>query len=244
VVTKSRIVGLLLILFVGFLVLRPGDDPSDSGDRDSESATDRQFQSREPAFLAPERDYGIAGRPGAGAAPRPYGAPPPYSEPPRYDVRGSYPPEPYAQESFTQDYPVGYGARAPYGGHARPSTGGYRFRPLDEQERRRTQKTYSDRYPTPYYPAPLARPEPVAPAPYSAGTAYPEPAEEIYSFRPLERSARGRWQGPYQDPGWRTDRGPTDPWSAPPPPQWGSMPPAQRMYPNLHRDFGRRMTSR
>lgn len=239
-ITKSRMVGLLLILFVGFLVLRPGDEPSDSGD--SESATDRQFQPREPAFLAPERDYGIAGRPGASSSPPSYGAPKP--TPP-----GSYPatslaPESYLPESYSRSYSGGYGAPDPYGRHVRPSMNGYRFRPLDEQEQRRMQAPYPNRYPTRHYPAPIARPEPIAPAPYSARTAYPEPAEEIYSFRPLERPTRGRWQGPYQDPGWRTDRGPTDPWSAPPPPQWGSMPPAQRMYPNLHRDSGRRMTSR
>lgn len=248
-ITKSRIVGLLTILVVGFLVLRPGDEPSESGDRngDSGSATDRQLQPREPAFPRPSRDYGITSQPSPGHAPAPYGKR-----------------EPLRQQPYPQIGSRGYGAPAPYGQHARITPDGYRFRPLNEREQERMRARYPDQYPyadqypgqtaTRYdppaqtYPSYEAQPRSPAPysAPYSPPDAYSDPRRESYSFRPLEKSpgARGRWQGPYQEPGRRYDRYPMEPWTAPSDPQWGSTPPAQRMYPNLYRNPGRRLTAR
>lgn len=230
-ITKSQIVGLLIVLGVGFLVFRPGDEPADSQDRDgdsSESATDRQFQPREPEFLEQDREYGIAGRSRTREAP------------PSYDWPNRYPPEPY-----TQSYPGVYGATGSFGAQAPFSTNDYRFRPLGEQEQRRAEQTqYPEQYPTPYYRAPAAQQRQVAPSHYSAP--YQAPQQETYSFRPLDktRASRGRWQGPYQQPGWRDDRAPIDPWTAPPNPQWGSTPPAQRMYPRFYRDPSTRLTAR
>ena len=245
VITKPRLIGLLTILVVGFLVLRSGDDAPDSGDRDggSESATDRQLQPREPAFLTPSRDYGIAEQPGTGRASSPR------------DIPGSYP-----RSSYPDGYPGRDWTASPYGSQAQIRTNGYRFRPLDEKvqtgAKARSSDQYvdrhSDQYRTPYTPNPWDHPYPnaqprSAPAvPYSTTPAYPDPQQETYSFRPLEKSpgARGRWQGPYQEPGRRFDQYPMDPWTSPPHPQWGSMPPSQRMYPNRHRNPGRRLTAR
>lgn len=229
--TKSRIAGLLLILGVGFLILRPGDEPSDSNDRGdgSESATDRQFQRREPAFLTPEQDYGIAGRSDARSTPSPY------------DHPSAYP-----REYDPQAYPNAYRSPAPYDGQERFATNGYRFRPLGERERQRIQSGYPDQYPPTYYPTPETAPRPITPGTYSTRPRDRQPRQEIYSFRPLNKAgpAQGRWQGPYERPGWETNRSTIDPWTAPPDPRWGSMPPAQRMYPNLNRRSGRRLTAR
>ncbi|MCG6863599.1 MAG: hypothetical protein LJE70_20435 [Chromatiaceae bacterium] len=236
-ITKSRIVALLAILVVGFLVLRSGDEPSDSGEKGggSESATDRQLQPQEPGFLAPSREYGIAGRPGMDRDTRSDGS--------RWPYPSTYSPD--------------YGIPDPYGAQAGIRTEGYRFRPLDDTEKSRAQAPYPDeytgRYTAPYdsfsqyYPSPDDQPLPASPPSYSAPSAYPPSQQEAYSFRPLEKSpgARGRWQGPYQEPGWRRgDLYPMDPWQSPPNPQWGSMPPSHRMYPNLYRRPDRRLTAR
>lgn len=230
-ITKSRIVGLLLILGVSFLVFRPGEKPSDSDDRgsDSKSATDQQFQPSEPAFLTPERDYGVAGQPGIQEAS------------PSYGGSNSYPRRPYPQ-----GYSSGYGAPRPYDGQDPIPTNGYRFRPLNKQEQSRMQTSYPDQYRAPHYSAHSAQQQPLAPAPYSTPYMRPDEQQEIYSFRPLEKSStpRGRWQGPYQQPGWRNDRPAIDSWSAPSNPQWGSTPPTQRMYPSYSRNTGRYITAR
>jgi hypothetical protein len=243
IISKSRLLGLLVLLVVGYLVLRPGDEPSDSDNRggDSESATERRLQSREPAFLRRDDDQGIAGWPGQGEAWSP-------GDRREYYREGSDP------DLFPQEYQI----TDPYRKHGQVNTDGYRFRPLDEKEQRRAQAHYPDQYQypgqqatpynpsIPYYPFSGSRQGPATPAPYSAPPAYREPPREIYSFRTLEKSpaARGRWQGPYQEPGRRFDGYPMDPWTSPPPPQWGSTPPAQRMYPNLYRSPDRRLTAR
>jgi len=235
VITKSHIIGLLAILVVGFLIFRSGDEPSDSGDQPagSESATDRRLQPREPAFQTPGSEHGIAGRLGARSAPPGYGSP-----------------HPYPAQPYRDPYSGRFQTPRPYGGQASMATDGYRFRPLGKQEQERMQaaypELYEEGYATPYYqPSPGARPRETAPVPSAAPPTYREPASEIYGFRPLENSpgARGRWQGPYQEPG-RVDTYPTDPWMSPPLPEWGSTPPAQRMYPNFYRDSGRRLTAR
>jgi hypothetical protein len=230
-ITKSRVVGLLLVLGSVLLVFRPGDEPSNSIERggDSESSTDRQFQPREPAFLESRRDYGIAGNPGVREAPSPYGVQ-------RPNARGTYP----------QRDSDGSGTPGTYGGQAPIQTNGYRFRPLDEQEKERMQASHPERYQAPYYSAPAEQQQSIPRPTYSAQSMAPGPQRETYSFRPLEKSraSRGRWQGPYQDPGWRGSRPPLDPWTAPPDPQWGSTPPAQRMYPSYLRDTSRRITAR
>lgn len=229
--TKSRIAGLLLILGVGFIVLRPGDDSSDSGEREggSDSSTEKQFQPREPTFLTPGQDYGIAGR---------------------CDTRrnGSLCSDSTAQprEYRPQSDADGYRTPVPYSEQQPLSSNGYRFRPLSERERQRIRSTYPDQFATEYYSAPEIRPRPATPAPYAAQPQYFQPPQETYSYRPLNDSqpTRDRYQGPYQRPGWNTDRSNMDPWSAPPDPQWGSTPPTQRMYPNLYRNSGRRFTAR
>lgn len=241
-ITKSRIVGLLTILVVGFLVLRTEEEPSDMDHRngDAESATNRQFQPREPAFLKSTRDYEIARQHSTGRASRPYGKP-----------------ESYWQESYSEIPSDGYGTPAPYGQQARLSVEGYRFRPLSEQEqvrvRERYPSQYSYQYTAPYnspsqtHPSSEMQSQSYEPTPYSPQGTYLDPLQEAYSFRPLENSpgARGRWQGPYQKPGQRYDRYPQDnPWATPSNPQWGSTPPAQRMYPSFYQDPGRRITAR
>ena len=254
VITKSHIVGLLAVLVLGFLFLRTGDEPTDSGDRspDTESAAERRLQPKEPAFLQPSRDYGIAGRPStrpdARKPPVPYGAP-----------------KTYRREAHPESGSAGYGSHTPYGGQAWNESEAYRFRPLSEKEKVRIQGSYAGQHPEQYaapmdtrqphaptsrsYRSQVAPPQPIAPAPYSApytpADGYPDPHHQGYSFRPFEQSpgARGRWQGPYQEPGQRQSPFPMDPWAAPSP-QWGSTPPAHRMYPNLYRESPTRLTAR
>jgi hypothetical protein len=226
-ITKSRIVALLLILGVGFLVFRPGDEPSDTHGRDSDSGstTDQQFQPREPAFLTPGQDYGVARRPYIPEAAPSYG--------------GS---GPYPRTPFSQSYSSGYGAPVPDGGQAPLQTDSYRFRPLGEREQRRMQTSYPDEHQAPHYSAHPAQRQPIASAPYMA----PDRRQQAYNFRPLEKSrtSHGRWQGPYQQPGWRDNRPAFDPWTAPPDPQWGSTPPARRMYPSYSPNTSGRISAR
>ena len=132
--TKSRFIALLLVLGAGFLVLRPGDETSDTRDPggDPESTTDQQFQPREPAFPEPDPDYGIADRYPVQEAPPSYGSP------------GNYPHQPYAQS-----YTGAYGTRESYGGYNPARMNGYRFRPSNEQEQRRTQAPYTEQHQPP-----------------------------------------------------------------------------------------------
>jgi hypothetical protein len=247
VFTKARFFGLLAVLILGFLILRPGEEPSDSGDRGDRpaSATGRQPQPREPSFLAPRHDYGIAG------ATRPSGTPPPYGRRDDY-TSGSY------SDAYSDAYSDRAGTFDPYAPDYRNAAQGYRFRPLTEreQQRQRAQSSYQGRYadqyrtpydaPDPYYPSNGAWDDSAAPAPYSEPGSYAGPQQDAYDFRPLDQSptAQGRWQGPYPEPGQRYDPYSTDPWMSPPPPQWGSTPPAQRMYPSYYRDSGYRLTAR
>jgi len=213
------------------VLLHSGDEPPDTRNQgsDSESATDQQFQPRQPAFLMPGREYGIASRPDSQEAWPAYGSP------------GSNPREP-----SSQSYPGGYGAPDPYVGRDPIETNGYRFRPLGEREKRRMQVPVPDQHVAPYSSGYAQLPPPVAPAPHSAPSMLPNPQQQTYSFRPLEKSpsSRGRWQGPYQRPGWRDDWHSSDPWAAPSDPQWGSTPPNQRMYPSYTRNTGRQITAR
>lgn len=234
--SKSRVLGLLLILGVGFLVLRPGDETSDTRESTggSKSSTDQQFQPREPAFGDPSPDYGIAGQAGT------------QETAPSYASPARYPQQPYPRNQL-EGYPAAYATSDPYGGQARIPTHGYKFRPLNDKEQKRAQTRIPEQYQPPTYSAPAARYHPPAPpSPYSAPAAPRSPQQEVYSFRPLEKSraSRGRWQGPYQQPDWRDDRYPLDPWTAPPDPQWGSTPPSQRMYPSYYRETSRRITAR
>lgn len=224
--TKSRIIGLVAILTAVFLILRSGDEPSDSDHQssDSESTTDRHFQPREPTLPTPGYDYGIVGRPGARSGPPP-------------DVGwGAHPNQPHPNP-----YPGGYDTPDPWGAQAGVRTGGYRFRPLTEREQKRRQPApYADHSATPSHPPP--RTQAIAPPAYPSSPPPSDSLQEIHSFRPQEKSpgARGRWQGPYE----QLAPPPMAPWSSPPHPQWGSTPPSQRMYPNLYRNPGRRLTAR
>lgn len=230
-ITKSRIVGLLLALGVVLLVYRSEDEPTDSNDRGSgtEPTKERQFQPREPAFLTPGENYGIAGRPGSEAAL------PSYADS-----------DPYFRKPFPQGQSGEYSTTRPYDGQAPIQANGYRFRPLGEQERRRMQESYPDQYRERNYSAYSAREQPFAPTPYGTSPEYPNARQQVYSFRPLENSSgsRNRWQGPYQQPGWNDGRPPLDPWTAPPNPQWGSTPPVHRMYPSYSPDTSRRFAER
>lgn len=213
-ITKSRIIGLVAVLIGGVLILRGGDEPPDSDNRreDRGSTDDRRLQPRPPTIPSPSHERW----------PSAHHTPPPYGE------RRPYPDQPY---------PGGYGLPDPYDAQARIRMDGYRFRPLAEQEQNRQHPGQSA---TPYTPPPhpylppKVQPQSAVPAPYPPLLA---PAQESYSFRPLKKSpgARGRWQGPYGQPGQHFDRYSTDLWSPSPPPQWGSTPPSQQMYPNLHR---------
>jgi hypothetical protein len=231
-ITKSRIVGLLVVLGVGLLVFRSEDEPADSngGGSNSAPATEREFQPREPAFLTPGKDFGIANRLDYQQAPLP-----------SYAGSSSYLPKPH-----TQSYSGEYGAARALGGQAPIGSSGYRFRPLNKQEQRRMQESHADQYREPRYSNHAEREQPVAPAPYGISPTSPDRQKQVYTFRPLEDSSasRGRWQGPYQRPGWHDGRPPLDPWTAPPNPQWGSTPPAHRMYPSYSRDISRRFAGR
>lgn len=271
---QLRIIGLLAILAVGFLILGPGDEPSDSDHQggDPKSTTDRHFQPREPTLPVPTYDYGIVGQPGPPAAyseechkrpsagfcdgqtangdfpfpssstaysgrkgrslPGPRGASP--SATPSYGKRRAYPEPAYR------------GGYDPSDAQAWSQAGGYRFRPLTEREQKRRQKTnpypnrYADHYTTPYPSHPQAQ---ATVPPYPPST----PPTESYSFRPPQKSpgARGRWQGPsYRQPDRRFAPSPMAPETSPSYPQWGSTPPSRRMYPNLYRDLGCRLTAR
>jgi hypothetical protein len=239
--TRSRILGLLVLLTLGFLILRSEDEPPDSGNGGDggESATDRQLQPREPTFLIPDREYGIAQRPGPGAVPS------------RYGKQEACPQATYLDKNSGE-----YGSYAPYTADGEIRTDGYRFRPLDGEEQEDTEAPYPHRHrhpyataytqPAPYSPSSGAQRQPVGSTPYVSPPAYRDPQREIYSFRPLGKSsgARGRWQGPYGQPGGHFDRYPMDPWTTPPNPQWGAVPPSQRMYPNFYQDPNRRLTAR
>jgi hypothetical protein len=247
--TKSRVAGLLAVLAIGFLLFGPEDEPSHSDEQgnDSESETERRLVPREPSFRPPgQEDYGLAGRPGRSGADTyrgGWGSPDANSYSP-----DSYPPRSYPPAPHQRDPHGGYGGRGSFAGRDDMSMGGYRFRPFDVPEKQRVREQPADRFPPPHS-GPVARPWQNAPAPYSPYSSergYYRTEPQSYSYRPLRKSpqARGRWQGPYGDPGWHPDWSPSDPWSAPPDPQWGSTPPSQRMYPSFHLDSGRRITSR
>jgi len=285
VITKPRIIGLLTILVVCFLILRPGDESCDSDNRKNNagSTNDRRLQPRISTSPTPSHNHGIVGWPGAQNTPPLYegvlqkplsrrgrarperseGAwgegskgrrPVPFATP-SYDRRGFRPEQPYPGLDYG-----GYGSpdpySDPYGARTRTHTDGYRFRPLAEQALQHRQAPDPDRHqnrhamppdPSSRYRSPSPeQPQPTPPAPYPSQPAYADHPWEVYSFRPLEKSpgARGRWQGPYGQPDRYSDPYLPDPWSPSPPPQWGSTPPAQRMYPSLSHDPGRRLSAR
>lgn len=215
---------------MGFLILRPEDEPPDPCIQESDpgAVADRRPQPpRAPILPTLSYDHGIIGRPGTQSAPLPYGE------------RRTYPGPDQG----------GYELSDPYGAQARIREDGQRFRPLAGQEQGHgqvpTPGQRTGRYAAPYEPSlqpyppslqsrPLrAQPQPTAPAPYPSPPAYTDPAQENYDFRPLEKSpaARGRWQGPYGQPNQHRDRPSIDPWSPSPYPQWGS-PSSQRAYKN------------
>jgi hypothetical protein len=147
---------------------------------------------------------------------------------------------------------------------AEPPVDAYRFRPLNERERRRMGQpsagAYSESYGVPRYDVPQddwgRPPPPTVPRDYGMDPMAPEPwqqgwGSEGYSFRPVAPSSRsnGRWQGPYSAP--RPSR-PYPP-DAPPPVdegiQWGATPrrlplPSRHLYPALDRPDDRRLTAR
>jgi len=249
VITKPRIIGFLAILVVCFLILRSGEESSDSGNQSDDvgAATDRRPRPRTSAFPTPSHNPGMVGRPGAQNK----------NIPPLYGKGGFHPEQPYPGVDHG-----GYGSLDPYGdpygARTRIHTDDYRFRPLAEQEQEQRQtpdparRRDWDRYAMPHNPLPRHRsspqeqPQPTRPAPYPPRSAYADHPWEIYDFRPVEKSpgARGRWQGPYGPPDRHLDPYPPDPWSPSSPPQWGSTPPSQRMYPSLSPDPDRRLTTR
>lgn len=144
-----------------------------------------------------------------------------------------------------------------------PTVDAYRFRPLDQRERRRMEQqsagAYGESYGVPRYDLPAddgGRPQtPAIPRDYGMDPMGPESwqqgwGSEGYSFRPVAPASRsqGRWQGPYSAP--RPSR-PYPP-DAPPPfdegIQWGATPrrlppPSRRMYPALDGPNNRRLTA-
>jgi len=273
VITKSRIIGFLAILVVALLILRSGDEPCDPDNRSDNagSAGDRRPQPRTSTPPTPSHEHGTADRPDMRNAPPPYGrvsqkSPSrwergwgegvkgqrsvPFATP-SYGKQGFYPEQPYPDLDHG-----GHGSPDPYGARTRIHTDGYRFRPSVEQAQQHRQAPdpdrRQDRYAMPHNPPPRyqspppEQPRPTPPAPYPSQPAYADHPWEVYNFRPLEKSpgARGRWQGPYEQPGQHIDPYSTDPWPPSPPPQWGSTPPSQRMYPSLSPDPSRRLTAR
>jgi len=232
-ITKLRIIGLLTILVVCFLILRPGDEPCDSDSRkgNAGSTNDRRSQSRTSDFPTLSHNHGVVSRLstqnthplyGGKGVKRQRSVPFVTSS---YGKQGIYPEQPYLGFDYG-----GYGSPDPYGTRTRIHTDGYRFRPLAEQVQQQQRQ-----------------------APYSSQTAYADHPWEVYSFRPLEKSpgARGRWQGSHGQPDRHSDPYPSDlylpdPWlpSPLPLPQWGAAPPAQRMYPSLSRNPNRRLSAR
>lgn len=243
VITKPCIIGLLAILVVCFLILRSGEEPSNSGNWSDNAGVsgDRRPRPRTPAFPTPSHDSGVVGRPGAQNK----------NIPPLYSKGGFYPAQPYPGVDHG-----GYGSPDPYSARTRIYTDDYRFRPLTEQEQGHRQTPDPARrqgcYAVPYNPllrhqSPLPeQPQPTTPTSYTSQPVYADHPWGIYDFRPLEKSpgARGRWQGPYGQPDRQFAPYPPDPWSPSSPPQWGSTPPFQRMYPSLSPDPNCRLSMR
>jgi hypothetical protein len=227
VISKWRILVVLALFVVSFSLLHQGDEPSDSEDRDgeSESATERSMQPPQPAFLQPKHDYGIAGK---------------------SDAAGQS--DGVRRLPETESYPGGYGIANQYGRDGNDMEGGYRFRPLSDRERKRSQQSgpYAQRHPDEYsatYDAPLpwyqysgTELQGRDPDRHAAPPGYSDDRSDAYSFRPLSKSpvARGHRQGePYWNRGDGFEGHPSDTWTAPPHPQWGSQPSEQPLYPSL-----------
>ena len=256
--TKRYIATALIFAFLGWLVFWPEEQPPDQGDNghEPESSIDTRRFLREPEPLPPEDRYGIAGM-----------TSPPPKETPHGKVQDYY----YGHTGPSES------RYAPAQPQPEPLER-YTFRPLTERERRNLEAERPAAYPyyggtTP--PDPSRTPQTYA---ERRGYSYPREraapgradfAErqrqsqsqrsayadhrfgEHYSFRPLQHSPSSpqRWQGPYPQRAWSNRQDASEPWTAPPDPQWGSTPPdywtppTERMYPSLDRTWGKTLTA-
>jgi len=267
--SKSRLLGILALLVLAAIFLRPGEEASDSSDQGGkpESAIDRHLRPREPAFVDPERQYGIARRSDMIRSPRDTG-------------RQAAP--------YSHVLSGGAYSSAPYAGSAPSDARGYRYRPLTEREQKRMEKASAQEggYAMPYGPSGLYQAGPAGGWPPAApeygfadrdGTkghadrrddaeTWRDPWGRAYSFRPLEdrpaaarradaRVERGRdgvdgygyRPPPFRAPAGGSDRytpAPyaTDPTKESPGPEWGATPPGEGMYPSLEPFPERRMS--
>lgn len=183
------------------------------------------------------------------------------------------PPVPALQppvQSYGGRYP---GAGGPYGEAPwaiyPPQQESYRFRPLDERERRRieeqAQSSYGSPAPRPSardsWPAPQHPPAGTAPPTYGVDPAVRDPwlpdwggrgwGTEAYGYRQPDSASPGgdRWQGPYSRPVYPGNRPPPDPGPYREPSQWGAIPPERtppsyRMYPSRESPRDRRLATR
>lgn len=203
------------------------------------ASSDGKIHPRPPEYDGRERRYGAEDRP-VPESDRYYD---------RYFDRDFAPPPPPAY-----GYPGG--RETPYGimePEPRPMER-FSFRPLSDREKARLESERPDAF---YGGAPATVPQPYSgwprqPGPssaYSQAPTYPDWYGEGYSYR---QGDRYRTDGeirrsPYGD--WRDRPDDRETWSGRPEPEWGSQPrdwapPAQRMYPSLGADPGRRLTAR
>jgi hypothetical protein len=260
VINKRYVAVSVLAAIFGYLVLWPSDEsPEPTQDtRGAEPAREQQPQPREPD-VSTRPEYGIAEELRAPPA-RPY-----YGAPPRRGMTGGYDAGGYGGGYDSYGYPAGgyesrgyagrmesngygdrYGAGGVYGDATQPSQEGFRYRPLGEKEKERIRSQYPGPVPGPYYADPLRRQPPVTgTGPYDAQPAYPAWEREGYGFRRWDSAPDAdSWRDPYRQRDQRRRPETIDPWASSPNPQWGSTPPAQRMYPSLTWEANRRLTYR
>lgn len=257
--TKRYVIWALLAVFVGWLVFSPEDEtPQQGNESRSDSGSELRLLPKEPEPLPSASRHGIVGAPARPDAPYPdyddrWQAPGYYGGPQTPDYYGR-------PQAPTQQYRKGERRPAP--------TQRFSFRPLTERERQRLRAerpaTGFDRrmavpqtgLPEMYRQTPRASEQyPQRPA-WPANRRRPAPSQWSdggYTFRPLNQSqgTRERWSSPYRDwnRDWQRERDDDAPWSDPSAPQWGSappgwMPPAERMYPSLHKHPDGKLTAR
>lgn len=270
---KRYIVGVLVAGFVGWLIFSPEDEAPERSDGESRSGSGGELRSlpKEPEPLSPASRHDIVGVP---ASPdTAYGTPYPYDygRPPAPGYFAQPQAPDYYGQLQTPDY---YGQPQTPVQHYREAgprpdpMERFSFRPLSERER---EQLRAER-PASGFDGAMAAPQATPPETYSgtrrASKQYPQrPAwppygqtptppqwnDRGYSFRPLEQSPGGqdRRRGIYRDSNWDRQhaRDSDVPWSDPSAPQWGSappgwMPPAERMYPSLHKHPDGKLTAR
>jgi hypothetical protein len=244
--TKQK-AALLLIGIVGTVLLWPDGEAPDTTD-----PAEKQQARQDPSQVSPQRDD-VRFRPQDNQVRGPEQ---------QYGPADRYPLSDSAYPSFRQsapDFPGQRADRPPAYRPLRPQQDPmerFTFRPLSERERQRLEAERPDTY---FGGQDLAGPS--SPYDYSRQAGSEQPwYQQPYAYPEWQR-VPGYGYGPGTSPSWgaggrggdyrndrRTDERTDERWSAPDEPQWGSQPydwapPAQRMYPSLNGDPGRRLTA-